>query len=62
MKFKLFFLLCYRVEMQPKLNEKMRINMANREALRNSIRDKDDIARFTRELLLDDLPQLYNDE
>jgi hypothetical protein len=48
--------------MQPKLNEQMRINMANREALRNSIRDKDDIAIFTRELLLDDLPQLFNDE
>lgn len=48
--------------MQPKLYDQMRINMANREALRSSIRDQDEIARFAHELLLDDLPQLYNDE
>lgn len=48
--------------MQPKFYEQMRINMASREALRNSIRDQDEVARFAHELLLDDLPQLYNDE
>ncbi len=56
------FSLKYRVENQPKHNEEMEIRMQTREKMRNSINEKEVLAEFVRELLLDDLPQIYNDE
>ena len=40
----------------------MKHKAVKREQIRNSINEKDEIAKFVRELLLDDLPQIYNDE
>lgn len=36
--------------------------MKSREKLRDSINEKEDLAKFAHELLLDHLPQIYNDE
>ncbi|CAO1402574.1 unnamed protein product [Diamesa tonsa] len=51
-----------RVESQTKYNEKMKHQMQKREKLRDSINDREEFARFVHELLLDDVPQIYNDE
>ena len=51
-----------RVEFQPEYNEQMKSQMEKREKLRDSINEKGEFAKFVRELLLDDLPQIYNDE
>jgi hypothetical protein len=40
----------------------MKLQMEKRKKLRDSINEKGELAKFVRELLLDDLPQIYNDE
>lgn len=40
----------------------MRQQMDKREKIRNSINGRDEIAKLVHELLLDDLPQIFNDE
>lgn len=40
----------------------MRQQMDKREKIRNSINERDEIAKLVHELLLDDLPQIFNDE
>lgn len=40
----------------------MKIQMQKREKLRDSINEREEFARFVHELLLDDVPQIYNDE
>lgn len=40
----------------------MRQQMDKREKIPNSINERDEIAKLVHELLLDDLPQIFNDE
>jgi hypothetical protein len=40
----------------------MKLKMAKCETTRNSINDKEEIAKIVHDLLLDDLPQINNDE
>jgi hypothetical protein len=40
----------------------MKLKMAKRETTRNSIKENEEITKFVHDLLLDDLPQIYNDE
>jgi hypothetical protein len=40
----------------------MKLKMAKRETTRNSINEKEEIAKIVHDLLLDDLPQINNDE
>jgi hypothetical protein len=43
-------------------NEQVRQKMAKRETVRDEIRKKEETAEFVHDLLLDDLPQIYNEE
>jgi hypothetical protein len=52
----------HRVELQPDYNDQMKLKMAKRETTRNSIKENEEITKFVHDLLLDDLPQIYNDE
>lgn len=40
----------------------MKLKMVKQETARNAINEKEKIAKFVHDLLLDDLPQIYNDE
>lgn len=51
-----------RVESQPESNKKMKSLLEKQEKARDTISEKEEIAKFVHELLLDDLPQIYNDE
>lgn len=51
-----------RVEQQPELNKQMWMKMNKQEQIRNSILEQTEINKLVNELLLDDLPQIYNDE
>lgn len=48
--------------MQPEYNEQMKQQIEKREKVRDSINEKDEMVKFVHELLLDDMPAIYNDE
>lgn len=51
-----------RFELQPELNDQMKRQLEQRQQVRDSIDEEHQIAGYVRELLLDDKPQIYNDE
>lgn len=40
----------------------MRLHIETRDKERRTLRDKYEVAKFVQQMLVDDLPQIYNDE
>lgn len=51
-----------RVEQQPEYNNQIKVEMDKQENIRNSIIEESKIAKFLHDMLLDDCPQIFNDE
>lgn len=42
--------------------KQLRSEIESRDKVRRTLQDSDDVAKFVHQMLLDDLPQIYNNE